>query len=172
MTVSLYAGILLAEGLNLPVKQYHTGRKLFSQVEIRSQLSSLLGWFCGCCSLCDTSEQGSDFVRVFLKSYQHGSLVLDQILQVVNYLDASFLLFCVPHPLVKKFILWSIERTISQVVSSPTKSCVSDGRDGEIQNLITALSSLCLWNSTHFSGRSVNTSSSTISSLISPTDGN
>lgn len=75
------------------------------------------------------------FVPVFLKSYWHDSHVLDQIIQVVNYPDSSFLLFSVLHPLLKHLILWGMERTISQVVSNSIKSFVHNGRDGEIHNL-------------------------------------
>lgn len=99
MTVSPYVGILLTKDLNLPVRQYHTGRKLFSQVQARES-AELFAWVLCCCSaLCDASEQGSDFVRVFLKSSWCGSLVLDQIIRVVNSSDSS-LLFSVSYPLV------------------------------------------------------------------------
>ena len=96
MTASPYVGILLTQDLHSPIKQYHRDRKFPGPSPGVSRVTRLDG-FCSC-SLCDTSEQGSDFVLIFLKSYWYDSLLL-QIIQIVNYPDSSFLLFCVPHPL-------------------------------------------------------------------------
>ena len=96
MTASLYVGILLTQDLHWPVKRYHRDRKFPGPSPGVSRVTRLDA-FCSC-SLCDASEQGGDFVPVFLKSYWYGSLLL-LIIQIVNYPDSSFLLFCVPHPL-------------------------------------------------------------------------
>lgn len=92
MTVSFKQESCLPRILALPVKQDPTSRKLFSQDKSRRPRSSSLG---GLSVVPSVTHLGKEliFVPVFLKSYRHDSHVLDQIIQVVNYPDASFLLF-------------------------------------------------------------------------------
>jgi hypothetical protein len=97
-TINLCVEILLIKALNSPIKQYCSGRKLLSQITGHSPgVRELLDWrtFVVVPFVTLLSKEVS-FTYVFLKSYWHGSFVLDQIIQVVDYSNSSVFLYLSP----------------------------------------------------------------------------